>query len=68
MPKAVYIAVFAQESGKLWGSASLTLHDDMDDCLEAGNALVAIPSCEHQVSYSVKDANHIDAAARRLLC
>ena len=68
MSKAVCIAVFAQESGKVWGSASLTLHDAMDDCLEAGNALVAIPSCEHQVSYSVKDANHVDAAARRLLC
>lgn len=66
--KAVCIAVFAQESGKVWGTASLALNDAMDDCLEAGNALVAIPSCEHQVAFSIKDANLVDAAARRLLC
>lgn len=66
--KAVCVAVFAQKSGKVWGSASLTLHDAMDDCLESGHALIAIPSCQHQSRYSKKDANHVDAVAQKLLC
>lgn len=66
--KAVCVAVFAQESGKVWGSASLTLHDAMNDCLESGHALIAIPSCQHQSSYSMTDAEYADAAAQRLLC
>lgn len=66
--KAVCVAVFAQDSGKVWGSASLTLHDAMDDCLGSGHVLVAIPSCQHQSSYSRKDADYVDAVAQRLLC
>lgn len=67
--QAVWVAVFAQDSGKVWGNAALTLHDAMDDCLEAGHVLVAIPSCEeHRLAYSNKDADHLDTAARRLLC
>lgn len=67
--KAVCVAVFAQESGKVWGNASLTLHDAMDDCLEAGQVLIAIPSCEeHQSAYSIREADHANAIARRLLC
>ena len=66
--KAVCVAVFAKESGTVWGSASVKLHDAMDDCLEAGYVLVAIPSCEHHLAYSVEDTDHAYAVVRRLLC
>lgn len=66
--KAVCVAVFAKESGTVWGSASLKLHDAMDDCLEAGHVLVAIPSCEHHLAYSIEDTDHACAVVRRLLC
>ena len=65
---AVCVAVFAQESGIVWGSASMKLHDAMDDCLEAGYVLVAIPSCEHHLAYSITDTDHAHAVARGLLC
>ena len=66
--KPVCVAVFAQGSGKVWGSASLTLQDAMDDCLQSGHLLVAIPSCQHQSAYSMQEAERVDAIAQTLLC
>ena len=39
----VYIAVFVEEHGYLWGSAAVKMHDVMNECLQNGQTLVAIP-------------------------
>ena len=63
----VYVAVFDQGSGRVWGCASSTLHDAMDDCLQSGHVLVVIPSCQYQSAYSTTEADRVVESARTLL-
>lgn len=64
----VYVAVFAQGSGKVWGSASSTLHDAMDDCARSGDVLVVIPSYQYQSAYSSAEAERVLGCAQKLVC
>lgn len=63
----VYVAVFEQGSGKVWGCASSTLHDVMDDCLQSGHVLVVLPSCQYQPAYSTIEADCAAESAHALV-
>ena len=65
--KTVYVAVFEQGSGQLCGSTSLTLHDAMDACLQAGQVLVAVPEIHHQPQLSEAEATYVLSVAQNVL-
>ena len=64
----VYVAAFERQSGRVWGSNSLFLHDTMDSCLQSGHVLVAVPNSHHQQSYSVIEADSVLSTAWSALC
>ena len=71
--QSVQVVVFDEESGQLLGqnsanSSKLTMHDVMDECLQRGQQMVAIPVNHNQHQCVMQGTDQVLGIAKQLCC
>lgn len=65
--QSVQVVVFDEETGQLLGQ-KLTMHDVMDECLQSGQKLVAIPVNDNQHQCVMQETDQLLGIAKQLCC